>query len=71
MIYRNELHDPIERHKHTLSIMQMICLMFQDGKLPENTFLVIFKTVMPIWLDYLVKLRVEPGKMDVLQEQIV
>lgn len=67
---RNESHDQIERHQHTLSIVQTLYQLFQEGKLSEQTYQKVFTSVMPQWLDFLVSLRTDPGKMQVLQEQI-
>ena len=67
--HRNESHDQIERHRHTLSILETLYRLFQEGKLQEKTFLSLFKAVMPLWLDFLNSLRSEPGKMQVLQDQ--
>ena len=68
--HRNESHDPMERSKRTLSMIHTLYLLFQDGKLQERTFMAIFKAVMPQWLEFLNSLRSEPGKMQILQDQI-
>ena len=67
---RNESRDPMERSKRTLSMLRTLYLLFQDGKLQERTFMTIFKTVMPLWLEFVNSLRSEPGKMQLLQDQI-
>lgn len=69
VIFRNKAYDSNLRYKRTLSILHQLFLLCHGGKLPEESVMKIFPLLMPDWLDLLVKLRSEPGRMDKLQEQ--
>ncbi len=64
---RNKAHDPIARYKRTLTIIYRLDYFHRQGKL--DSFSDIFNTVMPLWMNKLVDLRTDPGKMEGLQDQ--
>ena len=64
---RNKAHDPIARYKRTLTIIYRLDYFHRQGKL--DSFPKIFNTVMPLWMNKLVDLRSDPGKMEGLQDQ--
>ena len=68
-MYRNKAYDANLRYQRTLSVLHQLFLLCHGGKLPEESVMKIFPLVVPDWLDLLVKLRAEPGKMEKLQEQ--
>lgn len=67
---RNESHDKMKRYGHTLSIIHTLNLFFQENKLSGGIFMELFKHVMPLWMDLLLSLREEPGKIKLLQDHI-
>lgn len=64
----NKAHDSIARYKRTLTIIFHLDSFHRQGKL--DSFLEVFNTVMPLWMEKLVDLRSEPGKMAGLQDQL-
>ena len=68
-LHRNKAYDSNLRYQRTLSILHQLFVLCHSGKLPEDSVMKIFPLVVPEWLDLLVKLRAEPGKMEKLQEQ--
>ena len=66
---RNKSYDSELRYSRTLSVLHQLYVLCRGGKLPEESVMKIFPLVIPDWLDLLVKLRSEPGKMERLQDK--
>ncbi len=61
----------MKRYRWTLNLLHTLHLLVQEGKLADHIFLHVFEQVMPKWMDLMYSLRSEPGKMELLQEQVV
>ena len=66
---RNKSYDSELRYSRTLSVLHQLYVLCRGGKLPEESVMKVFPLVIPDWLDLLVKLRSEPGKMERLQDK--
>jgi len=64
----NKAHDSTARYRRTLTLIYRLDYYHRQGKL--DSFPDVFSTVMPLWMDKLVDLRNEPGKMEGLQGQL-
>lgn len=65
---RKTSHTTLECHQHSLSLLLLLCQLLKEHLPAGDTFVNVFNSVMPLWLDLLVQLRAEPGKMEKFQD---